>query len=117
MSAVVDTAALLGCAGDGALDDFIKAFSVADNRDLKGVSSSAPSVPDELQWLPMSLNGLSAKIALHRLPKSQVPMLLGLPQLKSLGEIIDLRTRMVLKLLSRKLAMRRYLWSIVRMDI
>lgn len=63
--AVVDTAAALGCAGDGALDDFIKAFSVVDNREIKGmtfkgVTSSAPSVSDELQWLPIGLNGRSA---------------------------------------------------------
>ena len=93
--AVVDTAALLGCAGDGALDQFIKIFSVDDSREprqvtFKGVNSSAPTVSKELQWLPIGLNGRSAKIALHRLPNSQVPILLGLPQLKSLGAIIDL---------------------------
>ncbi len=93
--AVVDTAALLGCAGDGAIDEFIKTFSVDDNREsrkvtFKGVNSSAPTVSKELQWLSIGLNGRSAKIALHRLPDSQVPILLGLPQLKSLGAIIDL---------------------------
>ena len=93
--AVVDTAALLGCAGDRALDEFIKAFSVDDSREpkrmtFKGVNSSAPTVSEELQWLPIGLNGRSAKIALHRLPRSQVPILLGLPQLKSLGAVIDL---------------------------
>ena len=93
--AVVDTAALLGCAGDGALDQFIKTFEVDDSREskqvtFKGVNSSAPTVSKELQWLPIGLNGRSAKIALHRLPNSQVPILLGLPQLKSLGAVIDL---------------------------
>ena len=93
--AVVDTAALLGRAGDGALDQFIKTFSVDDSREarqvtFKGVNSSAPTMSKELQWLPIGLNGRSAKIALHRLPNSQVPILLGLPQLKSLGAVIDL---------------------------
>ena len=96
--AVVDTAALLGCAGDGALDDFIKAFSVEDNREckkmtFKGVNSAAPTVSQELQWLPIGLNGRTARIALHRLPQSQVPILLGLPQLKSLGAVIDLENK------------------------
>ena len=93
--AEVETAALLGCAGDGALDQFIKIFSVEESREfkqvtLKGVKSSAPAVSKELQWFPIGLNGRSAKIALHRLPRSQVPILLGLPQLKSLGAVIDL---------------------------
>lgn len=95
--AVVDTAAALGCAGDGALDDFIKAFSVVDNREIKGmtfndVTSSAPSVSDELQWLPIGLNGRSAKMALHTLSKSHW------------AQSLIWRTRMVLTLPSRPLA-------------
>ena len=106
--AVVDTAALLGCAGDAALDDFIGAFSVEDHRESKKMTfKGVPTVSEELQWLPIGLNGRSARIALHRLPKSQVPILLGLPQLKSLGAVRH----------SRKLDRCQCLSSTARMDI
>ena len=47
--AVIDTAALLGCVGDNALDQFVKAFDVDDvrieeTRTFRGFNSAAPIV-------------------------------------------------------------------------
>ena len=47
--AVIDTAALLGCVGDNALDQFVKAFDVDDVRieetwTFRGFNSAAPIV-------------------------------------------------------------------------
>ena len=93
--AVIDTAALLGCAGDNALDQFVKAFNVDDvrveeTRTFRGVNSAAPIVSRQVQQLKVGLAGREARVALHRLQNSRVPILLGLPQLRALGAVLNL---------------------------
>ena len=93
--AVIDTAALLGCGGDQAVDAFIKKFKVEDCRSplvkvFKGVNSGAPITSVEEQWLSVGLAGRDARVSIHRLPNSTVPILFGLPQLKALGVKISL---------------------------
>ena len=93
--AVIDTAALLGCAGDAALDSFMSKFGVndvrlAETRMFRGVNSEAPIVSKEVQQLPIGLAGREARVSLHRLRGSRVPILLGLPQLRALGAILNL---------------------------
>ena len=93
--AVIDTAALLGCGGDQAVDAFIKKFKVEDCRSplikvFKGVNSGAPITSVEEQWLSIGLASRDAHVSIHRLPNSTVPILFGLPQLKALGAKISL---------------------------
>ena len=42
------------------------------------------------QWIDIHIAGQKGRVALHRLPNSDVPLLLGLPQLRELGAVIDL---------------------------
>ena len=93
--AVIDTAALLGCAGDNALDQFLHTFKVDDvrvdeTRTFRGVNSAAPIVSRQVQQLKVGLAGREARVALHRLSNSRVPILFGLPQLRALGAILNL---------------------------
>lgn len=93
--AVIDTAALLGCAGDTALDQFLHTFKVDDvrvdeTRTFRGVNSAAPIVSRQVQQLKVGLAGREARVALHRLSNSRVPILFGLPQLRALGAILNL---------------------------
>ena len=93
--AVIDTAALLGCGGDQAVDAFIKKFKVEDCRSpwikiFKGVNSGAPITSVEEQWLSIGLESRDAHVSIHRFPNSTVPTFCGLPQLKALGAKISL---------------------------
>ena len=93
--AMIDTAALLGCAGDNALDQFLHTFKVDDvrvdeTRTFRGVNSAAPIVSRQVQQLKVGLAGREARVALHRLSNSRVPILFGLPQLRALGAILNL---------------------------
>ena len=92
---VVDTAALIGCGGDRTLDKFIIKFGSEtclqqSNKLLKGVNADAPVVVQHQQWIDVNIAGQKRRVALHRLPNSDVPLLLGLPQLRELGAVIDL---------------------------
>ena len=93
--AVIDTAALLGCAGDGALDQFLQTFGgkdvrIDETRTFRGVNSAAPIISREVQQLSVGLAGRDARVALHRLSNSRVPILFGLPQLRALGAVLNL---------------------------
>ena len=91
---VVDTAALIGCGGDRTLDKFIGKFGSEtslqqSNKVLKGVNADAPVVVEQ-QWIDINIAGQKGRVALHRLPNSDAPLLLGLPQLRELGAVFDL---------------------------
>ena len=92
---VVDTAALIGCGGDRTLDKFVERFGSEtklqeSNKVLKGVNANAPVMVHHQQWIDIHIAGQKGRVALHRLPNSDVPLLLGLPQLRELGAVIDL---------------------------
>ena len=92
---VVDTAALIGCGGDRTLDKFIGNFGnetsfQQSSKVLTGVNADAPVVVEHQQWIDINIVGQKGRVALHRLPNSDVPLLLGLPQLRELGAVIDL---------------------------
>ena len=92
---VMDTAALIGCGGDRTLDKFIGKFGSEtsfqqSSKVLKGVNADAPVVVEHQQWIDINIAGQKGRVALHRLPNSDVPLLLGLPQLRELGAVIDL---------------------------
>ena len=92
---VVDTAALIGCGGDRTLDKFVERFGSEtklqeSNKVLKGVNADAPVMVHHQQWIDINIAGQKGRVALHRLPNSDVPLLLGLPQLRELGAVIDL---------------------------
>ena len=57
---------------------------------LKGVNAEAPVLVQHQQWIDVNIAGQKGRVALHRLPNSDVPLLLGLPQLRELGAVIDL---------------------------
>ena len=57
---------------------------------LKGVNADAPVMVHHQQWIDIHIAGQKGRVALHRLPNSDVPLLLGLPQLRELGAVIDL---------------------------
>ena len=93
--AVIDLAALLGCAGDGALDQFLHTFGGKDvrtdeTRTFGGVNSAAPIISREAQQLSIRLAGRDARVALHRLSNSRVPISFCLPQLHALGAVFNL---------------------------
>lgn len=92
---VVDTAALIGCGGDRTLGKFIGKFGSdtmlqKSSKVLKGVNADAPVLVQHQQWIDINIAGQKGRVALHCLPNSDVPLLLGLPQLRELGAVIDL---------------------------
>ena len=75
---VVDTVALIGCGGDRTLDRFIGTFGSsttlkASNKVLKGVNADAPVLVQHQQWIDISIAGQKGRVALHRIPNSDVP--------------------------------------------
>ena len=77
---VVDTAALVGCGGDRTLDKFVERFGSEtklqeSNKVLKGVNADAPVMVHHQQWIDINIAGQKGRVALHRLPNSDVPLL------------------------------------------